>query len=359
MLSRFRIDTLLPIRLTIDAFSSHEKGPAERADDLRRIFRRHRPPIAVGDYIGSGGFSDVYKAESDYDGIEEFALKVLRMDLLKPRPGADRNKEEMRIKDIKKRFTNESYVQWALSQHLSDRVSQSVVKVFDHGEFDRRRQCRFILMERMESTVRDYVNEPANHSNERDQLIYKTLLMTKIADIILNVHQEGIIHRDIKPENIFFYTSAGSRVGGKTASLSLRRRYDRDIRVKLGDFGTVRWVRTYSERFDGVIIGSQWYLSPEQFFDPEHVDTRTDIFSFGVVCYEILYGVHPKNVNADTGTKSLLQKLAWAKPQRRTPPKGFEELNEIIFACMQDLDSRYQTMVEVVRDMRHFSRKLD
>jgi serine/threonine-protein kinase len=108
-----------------------------------------------------------------------------------------------------------------------------------------------------------------------------------------------------------------------------------------------------------VIIGSQWYLSPEQFFDPEHVDTRTDIFSFGVVCYEILYGAHPKNVNADTGTKSLLQKLAWAKPQRRTPPKGFEELNEIIFACMQNLDRRYQTMVEVVRDLRHFSRKLD
>jgi hypothetical protein len=44
----------------------------------------------------------------------------------------------MRIKDIKKRFTNESYVQWDLSQHLSDRVSQSVVKVYDHGEFDTR-----------------------------------------------------------------------------------------------------------------------------------------------------------------------------------------------------------------------------
>jgi serine/threonine protein kinase len=352
-----KLRRVIPIRLTMESMpwsskSSKGRKSEERMKLIRRTFRHHNPPIFVADYIGTGGFADVFKATSGYGDTTDFAIKILVDDLLKPRSGKefDRQTEEMRIKDIKKRFTNESYVQWSLSQHMSERVSQSVVRVFDHGEFDTRTRFRFILMERMASTLRDFINDRANFNTSPNMLAYKTMLLAKIADLIFSVHQEGIFHRDIKPENIFFCNREA-----KTEPLpaaSGRRRYEREILVKLGDFGTVRWVHTYTDKHDGVIIGSQWYLSPEQIFNPERLDTRTDIYSFGVVAYEVMYGAHPKNVNPNT--RNILEKLAWAKPTPRTPAKGFEPLHDIIYKCMEDVNARYQTMAEVVRDLRQF-----
>ncbi|MBN2037089.1 MAG: serine/threonine protein kinase [Chitinispirillaceae bacterium] len=350
-------DMIKPLRLSIEAVSkqSAEKRAGERLDQIRKTFVRHKPPIHINEYRGSGGFSDVFSATSDYGGVRDFAIKILRSSLMNARKGKriDPIKEEMRIKDIKKRFTNESYVQWDLSQHLSDRVSQSVVKVYDHGEFDTRQRYRFILMERMHSTLRDYIMQNSTQKHEPHLLGNKALLLAKIADIIFNVHQEGIFHRDIKPENIFFCRKDAPP--GPATAVG-RRLYELEHQVKLGDFGTVRWIRTYDGVFDGIIIGSQWYLSPEQIYDPEHLDVRTDIYSFGIVGYEVLYGAHPKNVNANT--RNLLMKLAHAKPVPRTPPKGFEPLHEIIFKCMQDIDRRYQSMGEVVEELRRFIRAM-
>jgi serine/threonine protein kinase len=352
------IGKMLPLRLTIDSIP-WGSAKQRKKDELARIkatFRRHQPPILVSDYIGSGGFANVYKATSNYNGITKFAIKILRSDLLNPRTGAGFNplKEEMRIKDIKKRFTNESYVQWDLSQSLSERVSQSVVRVFDHGEFDVRNRYRFILMERMSSTLRDFLNDDKNFSDNFSLNLYKTMLMTKIADIIRNVHQEGIIHRDIKPENIFFSHNDDSLP--RVPSRISRRKYEREIQVKLGDFGTVRWVRTYSNRFDGVIIGSQWYLSPEQILSPDQLDTRTDIYSFGIICYELLHQAFPKTV--DPKTDNILEKLVRALPVFRAAPTGFEPLNEIILKCMHDVQERYQSMDDVIRDLRLFLSKI-
>ena len=201
-----------PLGFTIEAVSrsSSEKNGAEKLEQIKKTFLNHSPPILVNEYLGSGGFSDVYSATSDYFGVQEFAIKILRSGLMKPRVGRyfDPKREEMRVKDIKKRFTNESYVQWSLSQNLSERVSQSVVKVYDHGEFDTRQRYRFILMERMQSTLRNFINSTESADTSQEMLRYKTLLLMKIADIIHNVHQEGIFHRDIKPENIFLALSS-------------------------------------------------------------------------------------------------------------------------------------------------------
>jgi serine/threonine protein kinase len=344
-----------PFKLTFEAVSgqSAEKSASEKLLLIRKTFLRHSPPIQIGEYLGSGGFSDVYSATSDYFGVKEFAIKILRSDLMKRRTGKEVNtaREEMRIKDIKKRFTNESYVQWDLSQNLSERVSQSVVKVYDHGEFDTRHRYRYILMERMQSTLRDFIKSPEAAENDPRMLRYKALLLTKIADIIYNVHQEGIFHRDIKPENIFFGKEEPPS-GEQASAIVGRRSYELEHRVKLGDFGTVRWIKTYDDNFDGIIIGSQWYLSPEQIYNPENLDVRTDIYSFGVVGYEVLYGAHPKNVNEDTS--NLIVKLADARPVPRTPPEGFGGLHDILFKCMEDLDRRYQSMGDVVKELRAF-----
>ena len=345
-----------PVRLAVDAFgaSTDHTRLSRYHHRIRDTFVRHQPAIKVEEYIGTGGFADVFRAQSEYDGVKDFAIKILRRDLMRRGAARDGNEEEMRIKDVKKRFSNEAYTQWHLSQSLSRRVAESVVRVYDHGEFDSREGFRFILMERMGSTLRDFVEDPTNYADDYDLLMYKSVLMTKVADIVANVHSEGVFHRDIKPENILFPT--GDDSGEEAVPESPAKRTARNIRVKLADFGTVRWIKSYTDKYDGVIIGSQFYMSPEQIFHPGRLDPRTDIYSFGVVCFELLYGRHPKGV--DRTTPRLLEKLARKKPEHPRPPKGFEPLDKIIHTCMADLGDRYQTMGEVVSRLREFNAHL-
>jgi serine/threonine protein kinase len=344
----------IPIRLTMQAFSRPSNGTAltRHFDRIRSTFRKHTPAIVIGEHIGSGGFADVFKASSNYDGVTDFAIKILRSDLLTIRkgPNGEPFEEEMRVKEMKKRFTNESYVQWDLSKSLSDTVSRSVVKVFDFGEFDHKNNFRFILMEQMGATLRSLLVDKKYMVDSPDMLLFKTKLMLTIAEMISNVHTEGIFHRDIKPENILFPRSFVPPHPGDVDGWRPGR--SRKIEVKLADFGTVRWVKSYTSKYDGVIIGSQFYMSPEQIYNPENLDQRTDIYSFGVVCYELLFGSHPKSINKNT--TNVLLKLAREKPIVKMPPRGFEELGEIIVKCMGGIRERYQSMEHVVTDLRTF-----
>jgi serine/threonine protein kinase len=349
-----RETSVQPLRVTMETFSRDTKVRALRRlfDCIRDTFKKHTPAIMVGEHIGSGGFADVFKATSSYDGVTDFAIKILRTDLLEIRKGSSYNtqEEEMRVKDVKRRFTNESYVQWDLCKSLSETVSRSVVRVFDFGEFDHKNDFRFILMEQMGSTLRDYLNDKRHMVDSWDVLLYKTKLMLTIAEIIGNVHLEGIFHRDIKPENILF--PRGSSPASVDKGNFWRREGAKTIEVKLADFGTVRWVKAYTDKYDGVIIGSPLYLSPEQIQNPEQLDLRTDIYSFGVVCYELLFGTHPKPV--DKSGANVIVKLAREKPVVKTPPKGFEPLSDIIFKCMGEISERYQSMEQVVGELTGF-----
>ncbi|MBD3359023.1 MAG: protein kinase [Chitinivibrionales bacterium] len=335
----------------VEMVRSPDRGRLLRVSDrIRRTFARHNPPIYVGRHVGTGGFADVFLAESSYEDETRFAVKVLRSDLLRLSPAEDRREEEMRIKEVKRRFSNEAYIQWHLSKSLSERVARGVVKVYDHGEFDTEEEFRFILMERMGLTLRVFLSDPANFGADPDLLLYKTVLMTKIADIVSNVHKEGVFHRDIKPENILFPIIP---VGEETAATDTpAKRCARQIQVKLADFGTVRWVRSHNDSFDGAIIGSQFYMSPEQIFHPRRLDPRTDIYSFGLVCYELLHGVHAKEI--DKRTAEPIDVVARKQPVRLRAPEGFEPLNDIIMTCLAELEDRYRTMDEVVGALRAF-----
>ena len=291
---KFAIDNMIrPFRLSIEAVSrpSAKKHAGEKLAEIKKTFIKHQPPIVIGDYIGSGGFSDVFSATSDYNGVRDFAIKILRGGLMVPRRGKSFTpaNEEMRIKDIKKRFTNESYVQWDLSQHLSDLVSQSVVKVYDHGEFDTRRRYRFILMERMQSTLRDFIKNKNNYLNDSHSLKHKALLMTKIADIIFNVHQEGIFHRDIKPENILVEEGT--------------------LEPKLNDFSAVRATNIHDPG-SYRIVGETAGYSPTDILGPVYEDLPInpawDIHAFARTILAIL-SAPPE---ADTGY-SRIENVIW------------------------------------------------
>ncbi|MDG5816691.1 serine/threonine-protein kinase [Chitinispirillales bacterium ANBcel5] len=336
-------------RMEFEILPSDRRPLKKQQKILRKVFKHHKPPIVIEEHIGTGGFADVYSATSEYNGVKDFAIKILREDLLRIRKGKQfkYDQEQMRVKEVKQRFKNESYVQWDLSKSVSENVANSVVPVYDHGEFDSNNQFRFILMERMGMTLRDYINESKEQHYGKSPLC-RCRIMSKIAEKISNVHTEGIFHRDIKPENILFPRTKSP----KELCNHCSGENQCDIDVRIGDFGTVRWIKSYTDKYDAVIIGSQFYLSPEQFFNPKTIDKRTDIYSFGVICYELLYGSHPKDIS-DT-TSNLLEKLACQEITPRTPPTGFEQLHQIILKCMNDRWSRYQTMEEALNDLNKF-----
>lgn len=346
-----RLGEAIPLhfRLKVEYWPNQKTSIAARRNILRSVFRHHNPPIMIGRHIGSGGFADVFTATSDYEGVTDFAIKILQNDFLEIRKGKQfsRFDEEMRVKEFKQRFKNESYVQWDLSQSVKESVANSVVRVYDHGEFDSINNFRFILMERMDLTLRDYINNINAVSSEKELLCH-AVIMTRIAEKIANVHQEGIFHRDIKPENILFPKGKSPR----TLCPNCDKEFQCHIDVRIGDFGTVRWEKSYSDKFDAVIIGSQLYMSPEQIFNPKTIDKRTDIYSFGVICYEMLYGQHPKNVNQNT--PDFLEKLAIEPAMDQIPPPGFGPLHDIISKCMLDRRSRYQSMTQVLHELNEF-----
>ncbi len=172
-----KISGKLPIRMRMarPRRPLKQKVFQEKLRRIRSVFKKHKPPIIIEKHVGSGGFADVFLARSEYDSVRDFAIKVLHNELLEIRRGNGFSEadEEMRAKEVTKRFSNESYVQWALSKNLSDSVAESVVKVYDHGVFDSKNGFRFILMEQMGPTLRDYIHQYKGEQTTHHLLLQK------------------------------------------------------------------------------------------------------------------------------------------------------------------------------------------
>ncbi len=204
----------------------------------------------VGERIGSGGMGIVYRAE-DAQG-RAVALKVLR-----------RKDEDGAGADSRRRFLREA------ESALQVR-HPNVARVFEIGEHDGE---AFIAMEllRGESLRARLARGPL-------EVREAARLALQIAEGVAAAHAAGIVHRDLKPDNVMIAP---------------------DGTAKLLDFGLARWIATEarpSERsvltVEGGILGTCGYMSPEQ-AGGKQVDARTDVFSFGVILFEMLAGRRP------------------------------------------------------------------
>ena len=230
---------------TDDAAAAERRAEEERA--LRAEIEARLPDMELLELLGRGGMGYVYRArQKKLD--REVALKVLA-------PGAD---EQPGFAD---RFAREA-------QALARLNHPNIVAVHDYGQEG---SFCWLLMEYVHgSSLRDVIRTGRLDPAEA------LALVPKICEALQYAHDQGVVHRDVKPENILL---------------------DREGRVKIADFGLAKLIGTRAALVtltgSQQVLGTFRYMAPEQLDRPLEVDHRADIYSLGVVFYEMLTGEIP------------------------------------------------------------------
>ncbi len=253
--------------------------------------------------IGAGGMAIVYKARCNL--LNRYvAVKILRPELVE-----DEN--------FVKRFKRESQAAASLSHH-------NIVNVYDVGQED---GIYYIVMEYVcGKTLKDYVREKGK-LDSREAI----KIALQIGAALEHAHKNGIVHRDIKPQNIL--------IGD-------------DFTVKVADFGIARAVTSTTITLAGSnVVGSVHYFSPEQ-ARGGHTDAKSDIYSLGIVLYEMVTGTLP--FEGDTAVSVAIKHI-----QEKVKPPG--EINPEIYKSLQDIiqkaiekqpERRYQSAGQMIEDLK-------
>ena len=256
--------------------------------------------------IGVGGMANVYKARDVIDG-RLVAVKILR-------------EEYASNEEFVRRFKNESKAIAALNH-------PNIVKVYDVS-FSEKMQS--IVMEYIDGiTLKDYIDQ--QKIIRWKEAVHFTV---QILRALQHAHDKGIVHRDIKPQNIMLL---------------------QDGTIKVMDFGIARFARSQMATITDKAIGSVHYISPEQ-ARGEQTDEKTDLYSVGVMLFEMLTGQLP--FTADSAVSVAIQQIQ-SKPKRPRElnpsiPEGLEQIT--IKAMQKDPAKRYQSAAEMLRDIDAFKR---
>lgn len=257
--------------------------------------------------IGVGGMANVYKGRDVRTG-NQIAVKVLKEEFLD-------NEELVR------RFKNES-------KAISILNHPNIVKVYDVSVTD---QLQYIVMEYIDGiTLKEYLKQ------RNGALTWKEVVhfATQVLSALDHAHSKGIVHRDVKPQNIMLQA---------------------DGSIKMMDFGIARFSRAQSQTVSDKAIGSVHYISPEQ-AKGDYTDARTDIYSVGVMMYEMLSGKLPFD---GTGAVSIaiMQISEKPKPLAEVAPNIPVGLRQITEKAMEkDPADRYQSAQEMLDAIAAFRR---
>lgn len=260
----------------------------------------------IREIVGVGGMAVVYKA---YDNIDDrmVSIKVLKDEFLA--------NEEFR-----RRFKNESKAIAVLSH-------PNIVKVYDVSLGDK---LQYIVMEYVEGiTLKEYIEQ-------QGVIPWKEAVhfTTQILRALQHAHDKGIVHRDIKPQNIMLLENGS---------------------IKVTDFGIARFSRGETRTMTEAAIGSVHYISPEQ-ARGETTDDKADIYSVGVVLYEMITGRLPFESDSAVSV-AIMQVQNEATPPREINPQiplGLEQIT--LHAMEKSTANRYQSAAEMLLDLDELKR---
>ncbi len=254
--------------------------------------------------LGQGSMGVVYKAR---DPMLDRIVAIKTINLTLP-------KEE--LAEYEARFYQEAKAAGGLSH-------RNIVTIHDIGRSDRVAYMAMEFLEGQELRRLLQAHAPIRIAQALD-------IGAQVADGLQYAHDRQIIHRDIKPANIMVLN---------------------DGQIKITDFGIARMRTNEVKTMTGMILGSPKYMSPEQ-VSGKRADTRSDIFSLGVVLYEMLTGTSP--FVADNIHGVMYQTMNFNPPPPKTlAPELPEVLNFVIAkALAKNLDDRYQSAKELCNDLR-------
>lgn len=166
-----------------------------------------------------------------------------------------------------------------------------------------------------------------------------------IAKALHHAHQNGVIHRDVKPSNVLLRTEEHG---------ALPRREDGSLDLQLSDFGLARIIHDPELTQTGQVIGTPTYMAPEQIIEGQTVDPRSDVFSLGVVLYELLTG-RPPFAASETVVVLEMIRTRDPIPPRVLQPHLARDIDTICLKCLRrEPNQRYQSADELAEDLVAF-----